>query len=174
MEASRVARDGFKDFVSGVMNAFHDEVRKGITKECSSCQTFQIVSCWRWCKNLRRGYCNFHGRFVNKADKRTVVKCPNKVCCKLIDAVTAQCLKSKEKWEPSWENTDCKKWYAEHWELAKCFLPFEGTLYKKDIDNTSWLGYMHLMKNCHFFYKYIAPEGLPVIFEVNNIIKSIS
>lgn len=111
------------------MRGKHVDMLNELTNSRDTCETCAVV---------KNGHCK---------------KCSRNICDSIAEEIKAM---SREGSNLSWENSDTKKWQEEFWEIAKIFLPAIGSVYTREIHNTTLIGFLYLMYNCNLFYSYLG------------------
>jgi hypothetical protein len=70
-------------------------------------------------------------------------KCPNKFCSRLYDLIVF----THDEGNPLWINTDPRKWYSDHWEIAKCYLSTTGYSEQGTAADTDAAGLLSIIIN---------------------------
>jgi hypothetical protein len=70
-------------------------------------------------------------------------KCPNNFCSRLYDLIVI----AHDERNPLWINTDPRKWYNDHWEIAKCYLSTIGYSEQGAAADTDAAGLLSIIVN---------------------------
>lgn len=149
------AKEGLTEFVQNeIIQCQLDLIQNVILQKglnsgttCNSCSTANVQACPTagFCKKGR--CCNVHN--LNIPDKKPNQKCPNGLCNGLRDAIRNQ---HRYK-EPSWKNSDAKRWCTDAMEICKCFMPPDGYFNKRSLNETDFNGTLAVVINCKRFQR---------------------
>ncbi|XP_052776907.1 uncharacterized protein LOC128214463 [Mya arenaria] len=136
-------------------NTVIDKIHKGINIDChcNSCRTTEIVPCNPKNKVCTSGKCKFH---MDQNTKQLILTrpCPNNICGSLRNAI-----KNKHRFgNPSWKNTDARKWCVNAWDVAKCFMPPDGYAEVDNESDTDLNGIISVYINCKDFQQYFIAD----------------
>ncbi|XP_052809434.1 uncharacterized protein LOC128237897 [Mya arenaria] len=121
-------------------NTVIDKINKGIDIgcHCNSCRTAEIVPC-----NPR-----------NTKQYIPTRPCPNNICGTLRNSI-----EQKHRFgNPSWKNTDARKWCVNAWDIAKCFMPPDGYAEVDNETDTDLNGIISVYINCEEFQQYFTAD----------------
>ncbi|XP_052762362.1 uncharacterized protein LOC128205007 [Mya arenaria] len=136
-------------------NTVTDDIQKGIDIRftCNSCRTTEIVKCNPRNKVCNSGRCKFH---MDQNTKQFIPTrpCRNNICDTLRDAI-----EQKHRFgNPSWKNTDARKWCVNAWDIAKCFMPPDGYADVENEEDTDLNGIISVYINCEEFQQYFTAD----------------
>ncbi|XP_052768850.1 uncharacterized protein LOC128209061 [Mya arenaria] len=136
-------------------NTVTDDIQKGIDIRftCNSCRTTEIVKCNPRNKVCNSGRCKFH---MDQNTKQFIPTrpCRNNICDTLRDAI-----EQKHRFgNPSWKNTDARKWCVNAWDIAKCFMPPDGYANVDNEEDTDLNGIISVYINCEEFQQYFTAD----------------
>ncbi|XP_052762900.1 uncharacterized protein LOC128205361 isoform X2 [Mya arenaria] len=136
-------------------NTISDKITKGIDigVTCKSCNTPEIVHC-----NPKNRVCN-HGRCKFHHDPTTKKVILNKPCLKNICDTLRNAIEHSHRFSnPSWKNTDTRKWCVNAWDIAKCFMPPDGYADVDNQDDTDLNGIISVFINCEEIQPYFTAD----------------
>lgn len=155
-----ITREGLLDFVKKVVSEFHREsLRKALSAEeieqgevCTNCHKENILKCptKSLCK-LKAGKC-----FIHDKEQWQVRPCPKNIC----DVLRDEIIKAHSFHNPSWKNTNAEQWCTNAWEFAKCYMPPDGYLEVKSIEDTDLNGILSVMTNLKRLKRKISAAHL--------------
>ncbi|KAH3875368.1 uncharacterized protein LOC127869388 [Dreissena polymorpha] len=157
-----ITKQGLEKFVDSEIQKLHANVGRA----CGNCLTQNLIQCPTSgvCRNARS--CSFHN-----APGLLPRPCPMKIC----DQVKQNIASHHRYSNPSWKNTRAVLWAANHWEIAKCYLPPDGYIDVASVQGTDFNGVICVLLNCtHFdtcFSFSIAPRSSPecILTQVRQI-----
>ncbi|XP_052810437.1 uncharacterized protein LOC128238499 [Mya arenaria] len=136
-------------------NTVTDKIQKGIDIGCicNSCKITEIVSCNPRNKVCNSGRCRFHMDPNTKLNIHTR-RCPNNICDTLRNAIQ----QTHRFGNPSWKNTDARKWCVNAWDIAKCFMPPDGYANVDNENDTDLNGIISVYINSDEFQQYFTAD----------------
>ncbi|XP_052811570.1 uncharacterized protein LOC128239125 isoform X2 [Mya arenaria] len=136
-------------------NTVIDKIHKGIDIgcHCNSCRTTEIVPCNPRNKVCTSSKCRFH-MDPNTKQYIPTRPCPNNICGTLRNSI-----EQKHRFgNPSWKNTDARKWCVNAWDIAKCFMPPDGYAEVDNETDTDLNGIISVYINCEEFQQYFTAD----------------
>ncbi|XP_053381145.1 uncharacterized protein LOC128549070 [Mercenaria mercenaria] len=70
-------------------------------------------------------------------------KCPNNFCSFFYDLI----ILAHDERNPTWSNTDPRRWYSDHWSFAQCYVSTSGYLDKPSATETDAAGLLSVVLN---------------------------
>ncbi|XP_053378908.1 uncharacterized protein CXorf38-like isoform X2 [Mercenaria mercenaria] len=168
------AKQGLDDFVNDEITQFQKNILASVFQKkalpagtvCNSCTTENVLTCPT--KNFCRpgGKCKQHD--PGQPDKRPNQPCPNNLCKDIRD-----CIRREHRYnEPSWKNTDARRWSNDAFEIAKCYMPPDGYSGVTRLADTDFNGTLAvIINNKRFQNKMAAQLNQPnnVCFEARDV-----
>ncbi|XP_052761451.1 uncharacterized protein LOC128204126 isoform X2 [Mya arenaria] len=120
---------------------------------CQSCSTQEIVHCNPRNKVCNSGRCKFH-HDPNTKQLILYRPCLKNICDTLRNAIEH----THRFGNPSWKNTDTRKWCVNAWDIAKCFMPPDGYADIDNEDDTDLNGIISVFINCEEIQQYFTAD----------------
>ncbi|XP_052268811.1 uncharacterized protein LOC127870195 [Dreissena polymorpha] len=135
-----ITKQGLEKFVDSEIQKLHANVGRA----CGNCFTENLIKCPTYgvCRNAKS--CSFHN-----TPGLLPCPCPMNIC----DQVKQNIASHHRYSNPSWKNTRTELWAANHWEIAKCYLPPDGYIDVASVQDTDFNGVISVILNCTHFDK---------------------
>ncbi|XP_052214916.1 uncharacterized protein LOC127833604 isoform X2 [Dreissena polymorpha] len=143
--ALNITKEGLANFLVSELQKVHVTVGSS----CGNCCIETLIPCptQPYCSKRIKSYCPFH-----KSQK------PQQ--CFTCDKVKKNITSNHRYNNPSWRNTDAKKWASDYWEIGKCFLPPDGYSSVLSVQESDFNGVISILLNCTHFQNCLSPSSL--------------
>ena len=154
-------KDLLVEFVQEDTNELIENIRHNTTgvTECHGCGTPNVLECpTSGICNLKSSNCRYHSDTA-----REHRACPNGICDQLKSTI-----ESIHRDQPTWSNTDARKWCTSAVEVAKCFMPEKGYDAVASFDKIDFHGIISVLINNKRFQNKLC-ISLTQIKKVNKL-----
>ncbi|XP_052237704.1 uncharacterized protein LOC127849021 [Dreissena polymorpha] len=161
-----ITRHCLLDIVKDATQELYDTIRKEINRKygilehvvCSHCHTPNVLPCDtdNKCCHYKYGSCAFHD--IHKSQRCRAYLC-NEMCKEIVYHHRFRNRSKPKSFQgPTWENTDARKWCADPWNIAKCYLSKDGYKDVNKADDADFNGIVNVLINCEFFQMYFKDD----------------
>lgn len=136
-----------QSFQLQILHSIQEANGEPCDKTCTTCDTQSVIDCpQKGLCQIRQGKCNFH--------LSPPMPCPRGICGTFVKEI-----QDKHRFgQPSWRNTDARKWCSNAWHVAKCYMPKEGYVDTDCAVNTDFNGIISVILNCKIFDNFVSSD----------------